>query len=145
MRVTPRGLRPEELFRHLPGYRVVICTTCHYAVLPKSVSRHLKEIHGVLGSARRPFLDWISTLDLAEPEDLLSLEHEEFAVEGLPVHAGLRCSSAGCGHLCLSKKRMKSHWVSVHGEMRHPDSENVSVADVLPRRPVEVLLSCNSA
>jgi hypothetical protein len=31
------------------------------------------------------------------------------------VHDGLQCIQEGCMHLCVSTKRMKGHWLSVHG------------------------------
>ena len=33
----------------------------------------------------------------------------------LPVHDGFVCESEGCGHLCMSVKRMRTHWLDVHG------------------------------
>lgn len=106
--------RPE-LFSYLPQHRVIICTICSYAVPPKAAARHLKEIHRILRSARRPFIKWITTLDLVEPEDVLLPSQDDFPVQGLPVYSGLRCDWPGCGHLCLAEKRMKSHIQLVHG------------------------------
>lgn len=39
----------------------------------------------------------------------------DFPVPGLPVLEGLRCEERGCAHLCVSEKRMRSHWVREHG------------------------------
>ncbi|KAJ9616882.1 hypothetical protein H2200_000602 [Cladophialophora chaetospira] len=111
---VPQELWHAQLFSYLPRYRVIVCNTCRYAVPPKAVSRHLKEIHRILRSARQPFLDWVSTLALCEPEEVIVPNREEFPVPELPVYTGLRCRRRDCGHLCLTEKRMKSHWLSAH-------------------------------
>lgn len=116
---NPRSLQhlqpDQNVFEHLPIHRVVVCRLCRYAVPPKAVDRHLKDIHRLARSARQPLVTWVDALDLAEPEDVLApTERDGFPVAGLPVHSGLRCNFVGCGHLCLTQKRMRSHWLSVH-------------------------------
>lgn len=44
----------------------------------------------------------------------------QFPVPLLSIQDGLKCESEGCGHLCASEKRMKSHWLLVH---RRPGQE----------------------
>lgn len=107
--------KPAELLPYLPSYRVVVCSACKYAVQPNAIPRHLKDIHHIHRSRRRPFTHYISQLDLVQPEVILESEVLEFPVPGLPVHDGLQCESDGCFHLCGSEKRMKTHWYSVHG------------------------------
>lgn len=104
---------PAELLNYLPAYGVVICTTCKYAIQPSAIARHLKDIHHIHRSHKRPFLEYVSKLDLKPPETVISTRITEFPILGLPVQDGLACRS--CQHLCVSKKRMKSHMTAVHG------------------------------
>ncbi|EXJ90133.1 hypothetical protein A1O3_03202 [Capronia epimyces CBS 606.96] len=102
---------PEQLFHHSPDHRVVICTACRYAVPPNAVARHLKEIHHIYRSRRRPFTQFVQKLDLADPDHVLAPRDDQFPVPYLPIYDGLQCGVNGCGHLCLTEKRMRSHWV----------------------------------
>lgn len=62
-------------------------------------------------------MSYVSTLDLASPEQVIEIQTKlnVFPVPGLPVIEGLRCRYVGCGHLCASMKRMRSHWLANHG------------------------------
>ncbi|KFY02230.1 hypothetical protein O988_02303 [Pseudogymnoascus sp. VKM F-3808] len=60
-------------------------------------------------------MQYISKLDLDLPDKVREIRNTEFPVPLLPVQDGLRCTHDGCVHLCVSAKRMKSHWLSDHG------------------------------
>ncbi|KAK2812419.1 hypothetical protein FQN50_001420 [Emmonsiellopsis sp. PD_5] len=113
---------PSHLFHYHPAHRILICRPCKYAIQPRAISRHLKEIHHIYRASRRPYTDYAARLQLAEPRDVrLPGAHDEFPVRGLPVEWGFSClaeeaaGGCGCGYLCVSLKRMKGHWVSEHG------------------------------
>ncbi|KAE9377699.1 hypothetical protein N431DRAFT_541355 [Stipitochalara longipes BDJ] len=106
---------PAELLQYLPLYKVVICSACRYAIQPQAIARHLKEIHHIHRGHRRPYMQYISTLSLSSVEDVLEAKIYEFPVTSLPVQDGLICESEGCGHLCVSTKRMRTHWLDEHG------------------------------
>ncbi|PVH87893.1 hypothetical protein DL98DRAFT_648804 [Cadophora sp. DSE1049] len=108
---------PSQLLHYLPEHKTLICTTCQYAIQPTAIARHLKDIHLIHRARRRPFMSYVSTLDLATPEQVIQVQSKinVFPVPGLPVIEGLMCRYEGCGHLCASGKRMKSHWLAVHG------------------------------
>jgi hypothetical protein len=108
---------PQDLLQYIPDYRVVICVSCRYAVQPNAISRHLKEIHQILRSNRRPFMQYVAKLHLDEPEIVIQSKVHKFPIPLLPVLDGLACKHRGCHHLCASVKRMKSHWVSTHGRL----------------------------
>jgi len=110
----PHNPQPAELLQYLPAYKVVVCLSCRYAVQPDAISRHLKEIHHIHRSHRRPYMQYVSKLALDKPQNVIESEVPDFPVPFLPVQDGLQCASEGCLHLCASEKRMKSHWVSVH-------------------------------
>ncbi|KAL4867802.1 hypothetical protein BDV12DRAFT_209519, partial [Aspergillus spectabilis] len=120
----PNDLAPAELLKYLPDYEVVICTACSYAVQPKAVSRHLKEIHRVLRSRRRKFDLYVTGLRLRDPQDVEPpSDPGQFPVPYLPVEPGFRCRVPGCDHMCASTKRMEAHWRHYHGRKgyRHED------------------------
>ncbi|KUJ14802.1 uncharacterized protein LY89DRAFT_122628 [Mollisia scopiformis] len=106
---------PSELLEYNPAYRILLCTSCKYAIQPSGIDRHLKEIHLIKRSRRRPFTEYVSKLSLASPEEVFQSPIQQFPIPGLPVLDGLRCEQTGCGHLCVSEKRMRSHWVGEHG------------------------------
>jgi hypothetical protein len=113
--ITPLDPGPPELLQYLAPYKVVVCTSCHYAIQPSAISGHLNDIHQLHHSRRRPFMQFVSKLDLASPEVVLKTEILQFPVPGLSLQDGLICEDDGCKYLCASEKRMKSHWYSVHG------------------------------
>ncbi|KAK7222157.1 hypothetical protein V2G26_010160 [Clonostachys chloroleuca] len=119
------NIQPQELLYFNKRYQVIICTSCQYAIQPTALDRHLKEIHALQRHRRQPYTDYASRLPLKQPSELLGTrlgtrpsislgENEEFPVPGLPVISGLQCLDPGCGHLCVSVKRMQSHWKAEH-------------------------------
>jgi len=106
--------QPDQLLQYLPIYKVVICTACKYAIQPNAISRHLKDIHKIHRGRRRPFMEHVSKLDLDDTEIVVQTTVKQFPVPLLPIQDGLRCEGEGCGHFCVSQKRMKSHWMAVH-------------------------------
>ncbi|KAG4430951.1 hypothetical protein IFR05_013559 [Cadophora sp. M221] len=109
---------PSQLLQYLPDHKALICSKCHYAIQPTAISRHLKDIHQIHRARRRPFMSYVSSLDLATPEQAIDLQAKlkVFPIPGLPVVNGLMCKYEGCEHLCASTKRMRSHWLAVHGD-----------------------------
>lgn len=105
---------PEKLLRYQTEYGVIICTECGYAIQPNAISRHLKDIHRLYRSKRRPYTTYASQFRPKNAEDVISSKVHNFPVPFLPVLDGLRCLSPGCAHLCVSTKRMQNHWLSVH-------------------------------
>ncbi|CAM1508893.1 Fc.00g026320.m01.CDS01 [Cosmosporella sp. VM-42] len=107
---------PEDLLQFHPDYSILICKSCRYAIQPSGVARHLKEIHRIYRSRRRPYLEFASRFKLAKTEDVIQADILEFPVQALPVVEGLQClASEGCDYLCASTKRMQNHWLSTHG------------------------------
>jgi len=85
------------------------------AIQPSASSRHLKEIHQIYRNERQDFLQYIQSLDLSNPADVILPQPHENAVPFLLIENGLACTENGCHHLCVTAKRMKSHWATVHG------------------------------
>jgi hypothetical protein len=59
-------------------------------------------------------MEYVQSLDLADPGDVVLPEPHEAPVPFLPTESGLVCGVDGCGHLCITFKRMKNHWATVH-------------------------------
>lgn len=116
---TIEEVQPSELLQYLPTYKVVVCATCKYAIQPNAIARHLKEIHHITRGHRRPFMQHVSKLELDEAENVIDAKAQEFPVPLLPVQDGLMCDSEGCLHLCVSVKRMRTHWLTEHGRSGH--------------------------
>jgi hypothetical protein len=104
----------SQLLHYLPAYRVLICKECRYAIQPSGISRHLKELHHIYRSDRQELMEYVQSLDLADPGDVVLPEPHEAPVPFLPTESGLVCGVDGCGHLCITFKRMKNHWATVH-------------------------------
>lgn len=139
--LVPDVLLPEELLRYLPAYEVVVCTRCQYAIQTSTVSRLLKDIHHINRSSRQPFLQYVSRFDLNGPHNVLQFKVIEFPVPLLPVQDGLSCGYEGCSHLCVTEKRMKSHWASAHGRYDglNPDWYSVPLQTFFSRKSFTIL------
>lgn len=107
--------QPAELLQYLPAYKVVICVACRYAIQPNGIARHLRNLHQIRRGDRRSFMQYVASLRLDAPDSLREVVALDFPVPLLPVQDGLRCKREACAHLCISVKRMKNHWLSVHG------------------------------
>jgi hypothetical protein len=116
--------QPLKLLHYLSSYRVVVCKECHYAIQPAAISRHLKELHHIYRGDRQVYLDYALQLDLADPEDVVPPEPHQVPVPFLPIEKGVACEAPGCGHLCVTVKRMKQHWATVHKQLP-PNANNV--------------------
>ena len=111
----PVEVPPAQLLQYLPKYRLLVCSLCQYAVRSNAVARHLKEIHRIQRGNRRPYMQYASKFDLAEPDEVLKVQVHDFPVPLLPVQDGFICRHDTCMYLCASVKRMTSHWTSAHG------------------------------
>jgi hypothetical protein len=106
---------PLDFLHYLTTYKVVVCSFCQYAVQPTAISGHLKDIHNLYRLQRRPSMQYVSQLLLNTPHEVINSPIVIFPVPFLAVQDGLQCLSEGCGHICISRNRMKSHWISKHG------------------------------
>lgn len=112
---------PSYLFYHLPDYRVLLCKECRYAIQPSAVSRHLKDIHHIYRSDRQALVDYATSLQLSDPRDVVLPPVNSAPIPFLPTQDGLACIAEGCVHLCITMKRMKSHWAKAHNDIYSKD------------------------
>lgn len=122
-REEPFASAPSQLLESMPLHHVVVCTECLYAIPPSAVSRHLKDIHKIGRARRRQFLDFVASLTLKDPRDVAIPKGDQFPVAILPILDGVQCRFPGCGHLCVTEKRMKAHWISIHQRAGRAESD----------------------
>ncbi|KAK3322868.1 hypothetical protein B0H66DRAFT_555379 [Apodospora peruviana] len=120
---------PSDLLQYLPSHQVLICRKCRYAIQPSAISRHLKDLHQIYRSERQKLVAYTKTLKLADPRDVVHPLPSHPPVPLLPVENGLACTKAGCTHLCVTVKRMKSHWATTHRNdtSTHPQRRPVTL------------------
>lgn len=123
----PFSLPPPELLHYLPVHKVLVCKLCQYAIQPAAIPRHLKDLHHIYRSNRRPFIEYASQYTLSEPSDVILPKPYEIPVPFLPVENGVACDAEGCGHLCVTVKRMKSHWTTIHHSLESRSWRNVKL------------------
>lgn len=117
----PATATHQNLLCYLPKYKVLICKECRYAIQPSAISRHLKDLHHIYRLDRKLLLEYAEGLDLAAPQEVkLPCPHEP-AIDLLTTESGLACSARECEHLCMTVKRMKSHWSSTHRNVADSD------------------------
>lgn len=118
---------PAQLLKYFPTYEVLICTSCRHAIKPGGVIRHLKDIHHLSSEERRPYTLHTSSFKLKKPEEVADPSEQDFPMPYLPLEQGWKCQAPGCDYLCVSTKRMETHWPSKHGCKGDP-SQNWSTA-----------------
>nr|POE49242.1 orsellinic acid/f9775 biosynthesis cluster protein [Quercus suber] len=112
---------PQEIveLRHLPTFRVLLCVTCKYCVLPHALDRHLKCIHGLNRARRAPHVDAAQKLQLANADEIPYPEPNGPPIPGLPTSRGFACCAKACQHLCQTSKRMQAHWRIDHARLSY--------------------------
>lgn len=109
-------IQPDPMLDYLPQYRVVRCVACRYAVPPSALPRHMNDLHHIHRGKIRSLLDYAATLDLAEPDEVVLPKPHDPPVPSIPVEDGVACRSDGCNYMSVTRKRMKRHWVTHHGQ-----------------------------
>jgi hypothetical protein len=112
---------PSSLLLHLPQHRVVVCQDpkCHHALRPNTVAEHLYRIHKLIEKTRKPYVEYVKSLDLAHVDEVLHLEHGGHPIGGLRLHDRLVCWR--CDYITTSPTQMRLHanqdhgWIKKHG------------------------------
>jgi hypothetical protein len=114
-------LEPPELLKYMPVHRIVICVVCKYAIQPLAVARHLKDYHQIRRGARRPFMLYVASLDLLDPEDVVTPATPEDSIPFLSIVIGWACCIPTCRYVSISAKLMTTHWNTRHQETNQTD------------------------
>lgn len=107
-------LEPPQLLKYVPAHRILICMACQYALQPLAISRHLKDYHQIRRGTRRPFMRYVASFDLQEPENVAIPSTLEDPVPFLPVVNGFACCIPTCRYVSMSAKLMTTHGNSQH-------------------------------
>jgi hypothetical protein len=62
-------------------------------------------------------MEYVYSLDLADPGDVILPELNEAPVYFLPTARSFTCTASGCSYLCVTIQHMKRHWAIVHGDV----------------------------
>ena len=95
-------------FQYLPQYQVLYCsaTSCEYCLTPgKGLHRHFNEEHDIKGSCKKELVEWIETLILIKPNELILPAAGSAPIPELPIYHGFTCtigSSESCFELSVS-------------------------------------------
>jgi hypothetical protein len=85
----------DGIFQHMQRYKIVVCKTCAFAVIPQQIDRHLREHHPQVDKQKRSRIAATGTAleTVAHNEgDVIYPEASEEPVEGLEVYGdGVRC------------------------------------------------------
>lgn len=105
--------------KHDPGYGVLICLKCRYAVQKSALDSHLLR-HKIYREERKRLVASVSHLKVLEPDEVSTPAPSSPALAYITKFSGLRCTVTQCGHLTVSAKRMKLHWKQAHGSLELP-------------------------
>lgn len=133
---------PEELLQYLATCQVVVCTACQYAIQPKVIARHLKEIdRWTKSSERQRFLDHVGRrYELAEHELVMQFTPRESPVPLLPIQNGLQCRSEGSGVFVRHGEADEAPLEFCSWEAR---TAHQVAGDQLPFRPASKAICCD--
>lgn len=114
----------NRIFLHLTEYRIIICASCQFAVVPTQVEQHLKKHHRRLTlQQRRAVVEKVhslSQLALVESDVVYPQPHQS-AIDALPVHFdGLKCigkddNGTSCKYICRTTCGIQKHCKDKHG------------------------------
>ena len=116
----------DEVHRHFTidsRSRVLICTSCQYAVVPAHLSKHLRTHHKRLTlQQRRAIISAVDELSILArvPLDVVYPSPNDPPVANLPVYFdGLRCSSIDsrgvpCSYICRTPRGIREHCEQKH-------------------------------
>jgi hypothetical protein len=114
----------SRIFIHHVEYRIVVCTTCQFAVVPSQVLQHLKKHHNRLThQQRRTIAEKVCSLpQLALVEsDVIYPRPNQLPIDTLPVFFdGLKCigkheDGNACRYMCRTTTGMQKHCKDKHG------------------------------
>ncbi|KAE8359040.1 hypothetical protein BDV27DRAFT_163026 [Aspergillus caelatus] len=114
-----------DLFVHNEIYCLWICTSCHYAVTPQHLDRHLRTHHRWHPSVKTAELRQAALTEMLkkawiEPRKEVCRfpSPDSLPIPHLPVYSGLRCPL--CSYVSRSPQTLRSHMSGIHPETRRP-------------------------
>jgi superfamily II DNA helicase RecQ len=113
----------DGIFQHMQQYKIIVCKTCAFAVVPQQIDRHLREHHPQIDKQKRSGVTETGTALEAvaySKEDVNYPQANEEPVEGLEVFKdGLQCmgqrDGKPCGYVCRTAFGIQKHCRLEHG------------------------------
>ena len=115
----------EQVFQHLPEYRIIVCQKCAFAVVPVQIPRHLGDHHHrIAEETRHSIIEICRNLnDVAQcVEDVRYPRSGEAPIAGFPVYSnGMRCTAeeggVQCAYICRGRTPfgIQKHCKEQHG------------------------------
>ena len=99
---------------HLPTFQVIVCHFCEVCIPPKDPLRHYedhhtaKKDHPVPMEVRHKIADYMATLNLCQPKEVVSLH--SLVPELKVIKEGFICKFPQCGTCCTSEPSMRKHY-----------------------------------
>jgi hypothetical protein len=101
---------------YLPEFKVIACHFCKSCIPPNAPSRHYesnhtaKKAHYIPMEIRRKVRDYMTTLDLCEPDKVVS--PNRLVPELKIIEKGFICNFPDCGACATSEESMRTHYYS---------------------------------
>ncbi|KAK4552367.1 hypothetical protein LTR86_010381 [Recurvomyces mirabilis] len=114
----------QDNFEVLPQYHIFRCRLCSFAIAPKSLSTHLRDLHRRLTQEqRRQICEYVKDLseDAQTKTQVICPHPSDHPVAGFPYYSnGLRCDWVKqdgqlCAYLCRSRQGIQTHCRTQHG------------------------------
>lgn len=108
----------EKYVKYIEEYRVLVCIQHQYALMPgKGIKHHFNKFHTAVPlEIRNSIIEYSKTLDLVEPENVLTPIEEETMIKELKLHKnGFLCTHDDCiGHIEATEGMMQKHYQNSH-------------------------------
>lgn len=101
---------------HLSAFGVIVCRFCEIGIPPKDPLRHYeknhtaKKDHPVSMEVRRKIVDYMTTLNLRQPQEVTSPDYR--VPELKVIEEGFICNFPECGTCATSEHSMRTHYYS---------------------------------
>jgi hypothetical protein len=108
------SMEPETYLHFSPGYQIIICIPCKYAIKPDGIARHFKDQHsGQLDAKDRTTLvQYASMFTLIKPEEIQMPGLPCQRIIELKLRDGMKCNQ--CRFLCIGNESIKAHCRDKH-------------------------------
>ena len=80
---------------------------------PDGIANHLLAVHKIFAKARKPYLEYATSLDIVSPADVQDPKSGGPPIQGLRLHDGQVCRV--CGYITTGKKYIEKHANQEHG------------------------------
>jgi Orsellinic acid/F9775 biosynthesis cluster protein D len=104
----------KNYITYLPEFQVVVCRFCEIGIPPKNPLRHYeqnhtsKKDHPVAMEIRRKVAEYMTTLDLLEPDKVISPRQSVPHLK--TIEHGFICNFPGCDQCSTSESSMLTHY-----------------------------------